>query len=368
MVLPERTQPGPVHPLHGLPLPNPFGPQLQRIGTTAESRRLLGHVLPLGHLAFLPGEAHHPRHQGLSPKIGDLSAHAAILAPMQLTVPAPQGVLSVLLLCAGSLQVEQADRRLVCMGQGLLVVSDQPWQCRSGVWSSVILRLDQQRLGRVALVMAEERELNPSWRSQLQPGLLWCPETADTSTPLPTSLGQVLAMAAELRPYSETLVGRLELDLLIYRLLAALLIPELRGTDPIERLRNRQRGDGGAFEALLAYILAHLHEPLSLELLEKQSHYSRRALQYAFQERFGCSPTQWIRSMRLERARQDLQRPLPGDNVTRIAHRHGYRSLNLFSIDFQQRFHVKPSDLLRASGESGSDFSPPPSAPPINGV
>ena len=53
--------------------------------------------------------------------------------------------------------------------------------------------------------------------------------------------------------------------------------------------------------------------------------------------------------MRLERARRWLQQPQPGETVTRIAQACGYRSMNLFSMDFQQRFHVKPSELLRES-------------------
>lgn len=35
--------------------------------------------------------------------------------------------------------------------------------------------------------------------------------------------------------------------------------------------------------------------------------------------------------------------------MTSIALACGYRSLNLFTVDFQQRFHVKPSELLRES-------------------
>jgi AraC-like DNA-binding protein len=35
------------------------------------------------------------------------------------------------------------------------------------------------------------------------------------------------------------------------------------------------------------------------------------------------------------------------ESVSSIAHACGYRSSSLFSIEFQNRFHVKPSVLLR---------------------
>lgn len=125
------------------------------------------------------------------------------------------------------------------------------------------------------------------------------------------SLGQVLAMANQLMDPAESLVARLELDLLLYRLLAALVIPELQRNEPLQRLRSRQRDGSDRFEELIAYLEEHLHEPISLHQLEEQSHYSRRALQYAFVERLGCSPTQWIRAMRLDRAAAASSSPSP---------------------------------------------------------
>jgi len=212
-----------------------------------------------------------------------------------------------------------------------------------------MLHLDRERLQRVAMAMAEQRSLPEGWRERLEPQRPWQPDVSSDSQALHTSLREVLAMASRLIDQSEALLERLELDLLIYRLLAALLVPELRHSDSLGRLRSRQRQGGDRFDELIAYLEEHLHEPLSLHQLEAMSHYSRRALQYAFLERLGCTPTQWIRTMRLERARRWLQQPQPGETVTRIAQACGYRSMNLFAMDFQQRFHVKPSELLRES-------------------
>jgi AraC-like DNA-binding protein len=236
-----------------------------------------------------------------------------------------------------------------------------------------MLHLERERLQRIAMAMAEQRSLPQSWRERLEPRGPWQPDDSSASQALLTSLREVLAMASKLSEQGEALLERLELDLLIYRLLAALVVPELRESDSLDRLRSRRREGGDRFEELITYLEEHLHEPLSLHQLEARSHYSRRALQYAFLERLGCSPTQWIRSMRLERARRWLQQPQQGETVTRIAHACGYRSLNLFSMDFQQRFHVKPSELLRESlgkqpAQSLAMPKPPPDHDPLNEV
>ena len=84
-------------------------------------------------------------------------------------------------------------------------------------------------------------------------------------------------------------------------------------------------------------------------MLEAYSHYSRRAIQYSFKERLGCTITQWIRQQRLQLARECLQYPLPEDTVQSIALRCGYRSASLFSMEFQQRYLAKPSAILRQS-------------------
>jgi len=107
-----------------------------------------------------------------------------------------------------------------------------------------------------------------------------------------------------------------------------------------------------SFDQLIDYISANLDQPLSLTVLARRSSYSRRALQYVFRQRMGCTATQWIRARRLDLARQRLLTSSPGDNVTSIALACGYRSMGLFSIEFQQRFHIKPSQLLRAARSS----------------
>jgi transcriptional regulator GlxA family with amidase domain len=354
------------------PLQNPFQHRLRLTNSLEQSKASLQTVLPIASIAATNASEpwwHH--HDNLC--IGSMVSNASLLAPMRLSINV-QVDLTAVVVYAGILNVEQGGRRLSFADQGLLILSGAAWSCESSSSSSlVMLHLERDRLQRIAMAMAEQRSLPQSWRERLEPRGPWQPDDSSASQALLSSLREVLAMASQLSEQSEALLERLELDLLIYRLLAALVVPELRESDSLGRLRSRRREGGDRFEELITYLEEHLHEPLSLHQLEARSHYSRRALQYAFLEKLGCSPTQWIRSMRLERARRWLQQPQPGETVTRIAQACGYRSLNLFSMDFQQRFHVKPSELLRESlGKQPAEPLANPAAPlepdPLNEV
>ncbi len=172
-------------------------------------------------------------------------------------------------------------------------------------------------------------------------------------------LRHTLVSMALLQAEVPGLPERLGLADQLLRLLALLRWPELlalpvdRPPDAASAADDRGPLDGHAmadsFEALLAFIRDHLDSPLNLSVLESQSHYSRRSLQYAFRERLGCTATQWIRAQRLDRAYERLIQAGETDTVAGIARACGYRSMGLFSVEFQQRFHVKPSLLLRQS-------------------
>lgn len=356
-------------------LANPFGSRLQPIPSLRESSLELKAVMPLKSICPLDadarsqahacGQAHaycqsearsNPnhgaarqwRHDGHTTAIGDLTAHAAILEQLELELE-PQNDLCAILIFGGSLVVEQPGQSLHCASPGVLLVSSPAWRCLTNSSSLVVLNVKQLQLHTTVMAMVENRPLPQHWQQRLQPDLLWRADKSAACPALKAGLAQMLSIANNLLDYGPGLVGRLGLDQMVYRMLAAILIPELRLNDSLKQLQSRKQDGQDRFTDLIAYIEAHVHQPLGLEQLERRSHYSRRTLQYTFQQRLGCSPSQWIRSVRLERAKVNLQHPQPGDSVTRIAKACGYRSLNLFSQDFQQRFQVKPSELLRES-------------------
>ena len=142
-------------------------------------------------------------------------------------------------------------------------------------------------------------------------------------------------------------LAHLAIDDLLYRILVLVFCPELglaaeaRASGSKTAVRERR------FEELLEWMRAHLGESISLTSLERRSGYSRRSLQLAFQQRFGCGPMQWIRRQRLEQARWALLHPELHDSVGSIASRCGFSKLSVFSRDFSSHFGLRPSDLLR---------------------
>jgi transcriptional regulator GlxA family with amidase domain len=127
-------------------------------------------------------------------------------------------------------------------------------------------------------------------------------------------------------------------------LVATMLQPALLVQEPARDLQRWRERDGRqAFDELIDYIRANLDQPLHLSELEARSHYSSRALQYAFRQRLGCTPRQWIREQRLERAMAQLELGGRGCSIRMIALACGYRHMGLFSSDFKKRFGLTPS-------------------------
>jgi AraC-like DNA-binding protein len=144
----------------------------------------------------------------------------------------------------------------------------------------------------------------------------------------------------------------LRLDDLIRRLVVMLLVPDLfdaaKAPTPISEPFLHQQ--------LVEWLLAHLDQPISLSELEQRSSYSRRALQYAFKQHFGCGPMQWVRQQRLEAAARALRQTGSHEPVQQIARRCGYTNLSSFSRDIQRRFGLPPS-ALRFGPELGTGLS-----------
>jgi AraC-like DNA-binding protein len=149
------------------------------------------------------------------------------------------------------------------------------------------------------------------------------------------------------------LPAQLGLDDLLLRLVVTWLQPQLLAESAADQWCHCARGGSSSFDGLIDYIRTNLDQPLRLSDLEARSHYSSRALQYAFRERLGCTPRQWIRQQRLERALEQLQQGGGGVSVKAIALACGYRHMSQFSADFKRRFGLLPSAVLR--GLEGGD-------------
>jgi transcriptional regulator GlxA family with amidase domain len=133
------------------------------------------------------------------------------------------------------------------------------------------------------------------------------------------------------------------LDDLIRRLIVMLLVPDLLEAATTEPLIS----EPFTHQGLVEWLLAHLHEPISLSDMEKRSCYSRRSLQNAFKQRFGCGPMQWLRQQRLAKAKSLLEDPAHRLSQLEVAQACGYLCQASFSRDFLNRFGERPSRYQR---------------------
>jgi AraC-like DNA-binding protein len=147
---------------------------------------------------------------------------------------------------------------------------------------------------------------------------------------------RTMAIGGEVNPI-------LRLDDLIRRLIVLLLLPDLLEMPPLVS----PQADPFVHQDLVDWLLAHLEEPISLSDMEKRSSYSRRSLQYAFKQRYGCGPMQWLRQQRLAKAKALLEQPTAHRSLGQVAQACGYLSQTSFSRDFLARYGERPSRLQR---------------------
>ena len=349
----------PVAGVAAKPAPAPLHPLLQRghrLSDPSLAAKLLRACLPVEEFCRLEaGEPWLSQHALLS--VGRLELLVGTARPLRLRVAER----SRPLLCigfGGELCFHQGSRRWLCGPDRCVLLSGAAFSCATTAFSAAAFELDPLRLLRAAAAMAGLTSLPPSWQQRLQEPHAWQLCGDPHSPSLHRALRDTVLQAVQLAGHGTALLERLGLDDQIHRLLAAMLIPELREDEPLHRLRRRDQEGRDCFDDLLEWIRRNLDQPLTLTDLEQRSHYSRRALQYAFRLRLGCTASQWIRQQRLDQARQRLQNPGPTDTVGAIAQACGYRSMSLFSVEFQQRFHVKPSQLLREARAAASGPDP----------
>jgi AraC-like DNA-binding protein len=91
---------------------------------------------------------------------------------------------------------------------------------------------------------------------------------------------------------------------------------------------------------VLEYVRGHLSEPLTVADLAEQVSLSPSAFAHLFRDVTGRSPYQFVKEMRLDKARELL---IDGQlAVTRVAQEVGYGSVSHFISEFRSRFGVTP--------------------------
>jgi len=98
----------------------------------------------------------------------------------------------------------------------------------------------------------------------------------------------------------------------------------------------------------VAYIEAHAAEPIGVNDIAEAVGTSARALQYAFRRHLECTPFEYLRQVRLERAHGDLQKtdPASGVTVATIAYRWGF-SVPRFTTCYHAAYGRSPGRTLQ---------------------
>jgi AraC-like DNA-binding protein len=230
-------------------------------------------------------------------------------------------------------------------GRTLLYLPPGPWRTTNDAMGGITIRLDPQLLRQVGRSMAGPQGCSAQWQAiGHQPRML--PLDQATNLALIERLYWLMGFIHSLVLRHGAVAPLLRLDDLLLRQIVAVLAPALLA----EPAHPEPEPSIRAVDALIDWMHAHCHQAISLSDLEQRSHYSRRSLQYAFKRRFGCGPMQYLRRLRLWRARRRLQQADPQTNLTSVALACGYLDLPTFSRDFRRIFGVAPSSLLPSRG------------------
>jgi AraC-like DNA-binding protein len=275
--------------------------------------------------------------------------HVVALEGEALTTQLPERRwVSLVFVVAGAVRIDQQKASLKCAAGDCFFLPESTALWQSSAYNVVCLMFSPEQL-REELKMMRYQDLDWKFSGEWNFSHPVCRKASDgeVEAALLSTLHHLLKLASELAMTQPILFTRLGISSQLCFLTALLASPGLSQSLVGENNQLKNGGVAEAIEELTTYMKNNLSEPLNLTILERYSHYSRRSLQYAFRQRFGCTITQWIRSQRLDQAYKLLLSSTANDSVSSIANACGYRSVSLFSLEFQKRFHVKPSVLLR---------------------
>jgi AraC-like DNA-binding protein len=94
------------------------------------------------------------------------------------------------------------------------------------------------------------------------------------------------------------------------------------------------------------FIEANWQRPITLRMIAQATGVSARSLFKAFREARGCSPTEYVKRVRLKRARQMLTSPTQRTSVTAVAFACGFDNPGHFAGNYRLAFGELPSQTL----------------------
>lgn len=159
-------------------------------------------------------------------------------------------------------------------------------------------------------------------------------------------------VARDVLPHDELLALPIVRGETFRQLVAAFLVtfPNTATAARRERPGPRTLGaEPSVVRRAVEFIDTNAHDDIGLGDIARAARIGPRGLQHAFRKHRGCSPTEYLRRVRMENAHHDLQAgdPSSGDTVSAIAARWGFLHAGRFSIGYREAYGRSPSDTLR---------------------
>jgi AraC-like DNA-binding protein len=142
---------------------------------------------------------------------------------------------------------------------------------------------------------------------------------------------------------SELLVGN------AVSLLAATVLNTLPNNAALEASADRNDATPHLLRRAIAYIEGNAHTDLTLRDIADHTCVSPRAIQLMFRRHLDCTPTQYLRSVRLHLAHRDLMASDPATvTVAYVAQRWGFAHMGRFAAHYRERYGHSPHTTLRS--------------------
>lgn len=142
------------------------------------------------------------------------------------------------------------------------------------------------------------------------------------------------------------LLARIGFDDVVTMVLAEFLTAATGSPVAVEDIAPPSRSDRSV-DIICEHIVNNIGNPLTIPRMEKLTGMTGRAINYAFQKRFGKSPQQWQRDYLLALARRELTSASAPRSVKSIAFDLGFSSSSSFSAHYKRRFGEHPSLTFR---------------------
>jgi len=154
------------------------------------------------------------------------------------------------------------------------------------------------------------------------------------------------AMIAAISPQGEVPLSEATCSELDFEIRSSLVSALASGLDtdlgaPSPTVRSR------ALRLALEYIEANADSAPTVRDICRASGASYRTLNYAFVERFGVAPKQYLQAIRLDGVRRDLFKQGPHGTVIDTANRWGFWHMGQFAADYRRQFAELPSETRK---------------------